>query len=194
MTCSNLRRAAQTCVVALWPRFSREDPERVKVLSCLQEVSRNIDTLALTEASMPVPLQGVKEALGLDVPLDIVALFQSENNTGNKPVFGTGLKRLELFCKWAHQQEEDVVICAGHSLWFKHFFNTYLPKTTTTVVAGDAKDCKMHNGACVAFDLERGLVNDSIVYRVNEEITVVSGGFENKKKRAEEARQKQKSA
>ena len=49
----------------------------------------------------------------------------------------------------------QVIVCAGHSLWFKHFFNTYLPRDEPGATqVHDAKDCKMKNGACVAFDLE----------------------------------------
>jgi hypothetical protein len=48
-----------------------------------------------------------------------------------------------------------VIVCAGHSLWFKHFFNTYLPKDAPGATeVHDAKDCKLKNGGCVAFDLE----------------------------------------
>ena len=78
ITSSNLRRAAQTAVVALWGRIGPGNSggggggggaAKVKVLSCLQEISRNVDTLSLTPAEAPVPLQGVAEALGLEVPL-----------------------------------------------------------------------------------------------------------------------------
>ena len=41
----------------------------------------------------------------------------------------------------------------GHSLWFKNFFNTYLPLDGPEGPV-DAKDCKMKNGGCVAFTLE----------------------------------------
>lgn len=213
---SNLRRAAQTAVVALWARFTPLDPnddddlgyddlddngsigsgdgggrvghpEAIKVLSALQEVSRNVDTLSLTDMQSPVPLQGVQAALALPAPLDIDELFSTTANHGNKPVFGTGLQRMQAFCEWVFAQEEEVVICAGHSLWFKHFFNTYLPKSAA---GHDALDCKMKNGGCVAFTLERGASavytgdgNSSFVHRADpESITIVDGGFDNKKK------------
>jgi len=193
---SNLRRAAQTAVVGLWDRLkpSADDgyPEAVKVLSCLQEVSRNVDTLSLTPAQQPVPLQGVDRTLGLGVghAVDLGQVFDTAGNTGNKPVFGTGLMRLEAFCAWAFEQDESVIICAGHSLWFKHFFNTYLPKSAD---GHDAKDCKMKNGGCVAFTLERAPAGGGkFVFRADPDIAIVHGGFDNKKKlqKAEKVKKK----
>ena len=45
--------------------------ETVKIISSLQEISRNVDTLVLCHAQKPVPLPGVSECLELDgaVPL-----------------------------------------------------------------------------------------------------------------------------
>jgi broad specificity phosphatase PhoE len=184
---SNLRRATQTAVVALWDRLrpaagsGDSFSEEIKVLSALQEVSRNVDTLSLAGDGMAVPLQGVANALNIDESTDFGELLNSKDSHGNKPVFGTGLQRLESFCEWAHNQEEEVIICAGHSLWFKHFFNTYLPKSAA---GHDALDCKMKNGGCVAFDLERGKVGDVFVNRASADITIVEGGFDNKKKKS----------
>eukprot|EP00614_Pseudopedinella_elastica_P003324 CAMPEP_0172594794 /NCGR_PEP_ID=MMETSP1068-20121228/14282_1 /TAXON_ID=35684 /ORGANISM="Pseudopedinella elastica, Strain CCMP716" /LENGTH=411 /DNA_ID=CAMNT_0013393023 /DNA_START=33 /DNA_END=1271 /DNA_ORIENTATION=- len=225
ITCSNLRRAAQTAVVALWQRLeptpaarskeSDDDEEGgkvhgkvhgkvggfsdiVKVLSCLQEVSRNVDAMALTPASRPVELQGagssVRDSLGLEGDLDVDELFDSSSNTGNKRLLGTGLVRLNAFCDFALNQQEEVIIVAGHSLWFKHFFNTYLPRgKIDSGPAVDAKDCKMKNGGCVAFTLERGSVNGSYVYRADpDSFTVVEGGFDNKKKYLKAMKEKAK--
>ena len=183
---SNLRRAAQTAVVGLWARLKPEEEgkqfaERVKIVSHLQEVSRNVDTLSLTDAHGTVPLPNMDKALSMQV--DGAQLFDVLENRGNKPIFGTGLQRLQAFCEWAHAQNEEVIICAGHSLWFKHFFNTFLPKATLH----DAKDCKMKNGAAVAFDLQRGMgTKGDVLHRIEpESITVVDeqGGFDNKKKK-----------
>ena len=183
---SNLRRAAQTAVVGLWPRFKPEQKggpfcDQIKIISHLQEISRNVDTLSLTKAHEAVPLPRMENHCGTSV--DGAQLFELQENNGNKPIFGTGLKRLQAFCVWAHAQEEDVIICAGHSLWFKHFFKTYLPKKTEH----DAKDCKMHNGAAVAFDLQCGTdAANSAMFRVEpSSITVIDeqGGFDNKIKK-----------
>jgi hypothetical protein len=44
---STLRRAISTCVVGLWPRIELTG-EKVFLLSCLQELGRNIDTQSLS--------------------------------------------------------------------------------------------------------------------------------------------------
>merc|ERR1711871_1713740 len=49
---SNLRRAMSTAAIALQGRMKRTG-ERIKILTCLQEVSRNVDTLALAKAYDP---------------------------------------------------------------------------------------------------------------------------------------------
>lgn len=42
----------------------------------------------------------------------------------------------------------------GHSLWFKSFFDVYLPKSADAV----ARKRKLANCACVAFTLQKGVV------------------------------------
>jgi hypothetical protein len=81
VTSSNLRRATQTAVVALWDRL-QPDPstgrfhEEIKILSSLQEVSRNVDTLSLAGNGAAVPLQGVAHALKINVIYRVgVAIF-----------------------------------------------------------------------------------------------------------------------
>jgi len=173
---SNLRRAAQTAVLSLWGRLGRTH-EKVVVVSALQEISRNIDTLSLAPARRPVPLPGVAERLAV-APLDGDKVFAASDNRGNKPIFGTGLQRMDTFCGWAFARKEDAVICGGHSLWFRSFFRTYLPTATSAA----AKDSKMCNGGCVAFDLTRAQKDGRYVYRIPpESVKEVFLGFEQKK-------------
>jgi len=181
---SNLRRAAQTLFVSHWKRLATTG-ETVKIISSLQEISRNVDTLVLCHAQKPVPLPGVSECLDLDgaVPL---GMQDCVDNKGNKPLFGTGLMRLQEFAEWAFTRDEDVIIAAGHSLWFKHFFNTFLGKSIKTgeaTIESDAKDCKVKNGGAVGFNLECGTINGKTWYRVDERsFEIIEGGFDNAKK------------
>jgi hypothetical protein len=99
------------------------------------------------ECTLPLPSSSAQVELRYDT------LFDVTENTGNKPVWGTGLQRLHRFNNWAHSQSEDVIICAGHSLWFRHFFRSYLPASTDVELAQQAKDYKMMNGGAVGFDL-----------------------------------------
>lgn len=86
--------------------------------------------------------------------LNLEQVFDVSENNGNKPVFGTGLDRLMRFSHWAHNQGEEVIICAGHSLWFRHFFRTFLPADTDVELAKQARDLKMMNGGAVGFNLQ----------------------------------------
>ena len=63
---SNLRRALQTCVLALQTRIQETPPAGappVHVLSCLQEVSTNVDTISLAPPNAIPPLPRVPASL-----------------------------------------------------------------------------------------------------------------------------------
>uniref|UniRef100_A0A7S2W3E9 Uncharacterized protein n=1 Tax=Rhizochromulina marina TaxID=1034831 RepID=A0A7S2W3E9_9STRA len=190
---SNLRRAAQTAVVALRSRLSGRfsyrtglgAPEQVKVLPCLQEVSRNVDTLALAPPFGEISLPGIEEHIPEETCVDLGNVLDVSDSAGNKPIFGTGLQRLEKFCTWAAERDEDMIITAGHSLWFRHFFRTFLPRTLSEELAIQAKDLKMKNGGAVGFDLEFGQTQDGrTIFRIDPaSISVVHGGFDVKKKK-----------
>merc|ERR1711990_1378455 len=47
---SQLRRAIVTAVIGLWPRFMKRTNEQVHLLSDLQEGSRNVDCVPLSNA------------------------------------------------------------------------------------------------------------------------------------------------
>ena len=142
---SNLRRALQTCVVAFQDRVAcggaREDV--VHVLSSLQEVSTNVDALALAGPFAAPRLPRVP------AELQAPEIFAVGGNAGNKPVFATGGDRLYAFAAFALRRPEDCVVVAGHSLWFRSFFDEFLPCDVPHV----AKARKIRNGGAVALDL-----------------------------------------
>merc|ERR1711920_769316 len=92
------------------------------------------------------------------------------------------------FTKWVFDQKEltsgGCVIVCGHSLWFREFFKSYLPKCSRH----PAKTTKMVNRGCVAFDLYKDVAasQDSSTskaprYRIfPESIKTIHGGFEQK--------------
>uniref|UniRef100_A0A7S2CQI9 Uncharacterized protein n=2 Tax=Octactis speculum TaxID=3111310 RepID=A0A7S2CQI9_9STRA len=176
---SNLRRAAQTAVVALWPRLEKsKDP--VIVLPSLQEVSRNVDTLSIALPKTPIPLPGIEQELQLeDGILDAAKVLDMSENTGNKPIFGNGKQRLEAFSRWVFEREEDTIIAAGHSLWFRHYFKTFLATEGLSDLEQDAKKYKMKNCGVVAFDLTTNATKDEFRIKPGS-IYVVYEGFEKK--------------
>ena len=181
---SNLRRSIATVVIGLWGRLSRNTGEKVHVQSFLQEISTNVDTLALAEAlevpemdlSRPLGLTHASNKMGSSGGFSMQKYLDPRGNRGNKPIFGSGLTRLQRFCAAAFRTDCSTIIASGHSLWFKHFFAAYLPRSSTHV----SKSRKMKNGAVVSFVLAKGVGSDGKpLYRIDPASVVeVYKGFE----------------
>merc|ERR1712084_127201 len=97
---------------------------------------------------------------------------------------GKAVKRQETFTEWVFKtrtENKDVscIIVCGHSLWFREFFKSYLPK----VAVHNAKQYKMVNCGVVAFDLYRRPQKPSVVCIKPESIKEIYGGFEVKDKK-----------
>lgn len=169
LTTSNLRRAIATGLICLWDRV-RHTKERFYVLSCLQEVTTNVDGISLLEKGEG-PDSSVSQALGEEI------IFDGSFNAGTKGYRCTGYSRMLEFCKWAHARPEDSIVCAGHSLYFQKFFKAFLPLECNHT----AKNKKMVNCAVVSFYMYRGTLNGQPGYRIDpDSISVVYGGFSKK--------------
>lgn len=127
---SNLRRALATAVIGLWGRLAQGD--RLLVLSELQEISRNPDTLALAPPGGVPDLDSLFSQLG---PQFHYGVLDGSTHNGSKPLRGNGLTRLNAFANWVFTRSEDTVVATGHSLYFKHFFNIFLPADATVRLA-----------------------------------------------------------
>ena len=185
---SNLRRAISTIVVGFQDRLAKclnDGDDNIMVLDCLQEISRNPDTLSITPArGSVIPAWTDPKPLGRFYK----DRCDTTKHTGNKPVSTNGLKRLQAFCKNAFEDiDRDAIIVGGHSLWFRSFFRTYLPYSFEHV----SKKKKLINGGIVGFSLERiavpsdnngakddGNNSSSWAYRIDpKSIVVLHGGF-----------------
>ncbi|KAJ8601764.1 hypothetical protein CTAYLR_006809 [Chrysophaeum taylorii] len=176
---SNLRRALQTVVIALQDRFVIQDNDapkqqkRVHVLSSLQEVSTNVDTVSLLAPHATPTLPRVPELL------QAPARFEVSRNYGNKSLRGTGRDRIIAFCDYAFESAHDSIIVGCHSLWARFFFRELLPSDVNSV----AKDSKIANGGIVSCDLISGNVNNITVYAIDpDSVQVVYKGFDSKVK------------
>lgn len=175
---SSLRRAVATTTLGLWPRIEKTG-EKIHILSSLQEISRNIDTFALSAAGTvaDLPFQRLAPHCGGDKfnPLEV---FDTTQSFGNKSYDFYGIKRLRSFSEWAMQRPEERIIVGGHSLWFKYFFQTFLPHA----VDHDAKKKKIVNSGVVAFTLETCIGEDGVaMYRIDpNSIQNIYGGFTTK--------------
>jgi len=140
---SNLRRSMNTVVIALQDRLFRNG-EKVQVLSSLQEISSNVDTISLSTAG------GVQPNLGGHMSaLDAEKVFDAELNKGNKKPASRGSERIREFVKWIFKQDEGKIIVSGHSLYFRWFFRMHLPHGLQHI----SKNKKIANGGVVAFEL-----------------------------------------
>lgn len=172
---SNLRRALQTIVIALQDRLlapAEDSGAVVHVLSALQEVSTNVDTVSILAPGAAPTLPRVPELLQAPAKFDV------SRNRGNKPLRGTGQERILQFCHFAFDDaREDAVVLGCHSLWARYFFQELLPSETKSL----AKTAKIANGGIVQCDLVRGYVDSVKVYCIDPaSVRVVYKGFDSK--------------
>lgn len=176
---SNLRRAIATTTIALWPRISKSN-EKIVILSSLQEISRNIDTKAVSTAKTVPALSNLVKyfaKIGSKDSFNPERVYDVSENSGNKTSSFYGIKRLKAFGEWVFKRPEDAIIVGGHSLWFKYFFQTFLPFKSNH----DAKTMKIENSGVVSFLLHRAEVDGVPMYRIDpDSIINVYGGFTKK--------------
>ena len=165
MVSSNLRRAIATIGIGLWPRLKKHgDTQKIHLLSSLQEGSRNVDCVCLAGAGEVPPLKQVKKHLDTEA-FQHGAFFNTDFNYGNKAIFGSGLARLKQFAEFcmAPELEGHTIIAGGHSLWFRTFFQTFMPHAAEH----EAKVSKMVNCGAVGFTLTQGEVDGKLLYRID---------------------------
>jgi len=169
---STLRRAISTTTLAIWPRIQRTG-EKIHLLSYAQEISRNVDTCSLS-ATNTVPDLPFSRVVPHCADINTSA-FNTSLNLGNKGLKFYGKSRIESFNKWLFECNEDTIIVGGHSLWFKCFFNLYLPFESTH----RSKSEKLTNSGVIAFNIHKA--NDQKSYMIDENsIETIYGGFTKK--------------
>ena len=173
---SNLRRAMETVAIGLRTRL-KGSQEKVLVLSCLQEMARNVDTLALAGAGTVPALPSVAAAVG--EPFDATTAFDPSFNVGNKAVGSKGIDRMNEFATWCFSRGETTIIAGGHSLWFRSFFRAFLPYG----VEDEMKKSKIPNGGVVGFTLVSGTHAETgeVAYKIEPGSIVRVYGFDDKK-------------
>jgi len=137
---SNLRRCVGTMAIAFRDRLHRRPDDKILVHGTLQEISRNPDTLSITPPYTHIQaswvenrnksLCNVQEIYSAQVDMSLHA--------GNKPLSTNGLLRMFDFCEFIFSTDcvEDYVIVGGHSIWFRSFFQMFLPFSVRNI-AGD---------------------------------------------------------
>jgi len=113
--------------------------------------------------------------------------MQAAFNSGNKGLQTNGGQRLEAFCEWVFSDcsptaLQPTVVVGGHSLWFRTFFQAYMPHAAYH----ECKQAKIANCGIVMFDLEQleAPESGSVEYRVVPgSVVSLYGGFEASKPR-----------
>lgn len=174
---SGLRRSSSTVARCFHQRLTRRPDEKIVVLDSLQEISRNPDTLALTPAQTAIQASWIEVH---DKRCNFQEIYNNQTDmslyTGNKSITSNGLKRLNEFCDFifSNDVKEKFVIVGGHSIWFRSFFNLFLPYSVQHV----SKTKKIVNGGVVAFDLMMADTKRGPRYMIDPKtIKVIYGGF-----------------
>eukprot|EP00520_Triparma_pacifica_P015578 CAMPEP_0118652490 /NCGR_PEP_ID=MMETSP0785-20121206/11346_1 /TAXON_ID=91992 /ORGANISM="Bolidomonas pacifica, Strain CCMP 1866" /LENGTH=347 /DNA_ID=CAMNT_0006545011 /DNA_START=43 /DNA_END=1082 /DNA_ORIENTATION=- len=157
---SNLRRALSTVCIGFRARLANNPDERIVVHPSLQEISRNPDTLSITPPGNQVNASWIEKRLYPHIQPILTSRVDMTHHIGNKPLSSNGGIRMSEFCKFAFSRKEEAIICGGHSLWFRSFFQSYLPEASTHI----SKKKKVVNGGTVRFDLYKVKVGDGWEY------------------------------
>jgi len=181
--CSNLRRAVTTIVGGFKDRLARNNNrEKILIVPSLQEISRNPDTLSITPAHMQIQASWIDKAASslaiCDFQLTYTNQVDMSLHEGNKPVGTNGLKRMREFCNFVFSDsvKENYIIVGGHSIWFRSFFQTFLPYEDNHV----SKKKKLVNCGVVAFTLLKVVrKSGQPTFMVDpKSVEVVYGGFQ----------------
>jgi len=181
---SNLRRAISTAAIGLADRFiatmsnTNKTKDDILLLPSMQEVSHNPDALTI------LPSQGIAHPTWCDENIEglpsgsFTSLVDTKYHMGNKSLKSNGLIRLNQFCVDLFDDTKlpkDTVICAGHSLFFRSFFQVFLPREFEHI----SKKKKLVNGGTVMVTLrEATLGSGKKEYMIDpKSIVVVYGGF-----------------
>jgi broad specificity phosphatase PhoE len=176
---SNLRRAISTAAIGLSDRFAAQHKhDDIMLLDSLQEISFNPDALSI------LPPQGIAHPTWCDtkipgVPVDkFSALIDTQYHGGNKALDSTGLIRLNQFVADIFSPkcgDKDTIIAVGHSLFFRSFFQMFLPRSVEHI----SKKKKLVNGGTVMLTLGEVTLSDGTkVYMIDpKSVVVVYGGF-----------------
>ena len=177
IVCSSLRRAVSTLMVGFRDRLNRRPEDKILVIPCLQEISRNPDTLCITPPYMNIQASWIeKSSKILNFQHFLDTRMDMSEHKGNKPIDTNGLKRMNEFCEFifSPSSKDDRFVVGGHSIWFRSFFRMFLPFSVHHV----SKDKKIVNGGIIAFELVKAETRRGTKYMVDPKtIQTVYGGF-----------------
>jgi len=173
---SNLRRSISTILISCGQRLRSSNVERVMVLSCLQEATRNPDGLSLSSLGR-VPVTSTLETKNGLEKLDLKKMYSyfldPSSNRGSKSVFSRMQDRLRQFCDWAFEEcsTETLIVC-GHSIWLKDLFKLYMTANADHLL----KSRKIDNCSVIRFEMTQLRLDGAIDYWIVPESFVLVHG------------------
>lgn len=176
--CSSLRRAVTTMVGGFKDRLARRPREKILIVPALQEISRNPDTLSITPAHTQIQASWIdKTSRLINFQSTYINQVDMSLHAGNKPLNTNGLKRMRDFCQFVFSPScpEQYVVVGGHSIWFRSFFQTFLPYGDNHV----GKKKKIVNCGVVAVTLIKATrPSGQATYMIDpQSVEVIYGGF-----------------
>jgi broad specificity phosphatase PhoE len=164
---SPLRRAISTMLIGFSGRLLRQPHSRVIISSDLQEMTRNVDGICITPAGGKVVPSFMDQKCGVPLHVHNFSKVDHAMFKGNKGIGSKGLHRMQSFVNDVFNSAETkgvgTIIVGGHSLWFKSFFDVYLPKQQNHV----SRKKKMKNCGAVAFTLQRYRTGSGYDYKID---------------------------
>eukprot|EP00920_Eleutheroschizon_duboscqi_P004252 GHVT01009756.1.p1 GENE.GHVT01009756.1~~GHVT01009756.1.p1 ORF type:complete len:762 (-),score=210.01 GHVT01009756.1:713-2974(-) len=124
---SNLRRAISTLLIIVGERLLRSE-HRVKVLTMLQEATRNPDGISSICGPNERPWLSQLELClrALQVAPMYQQLLDLGKCKGNKTLRDLLSDRLYEFGRWSFSDSAGTIVVSGHSGWFKSFFQLFM--------------------------------------------------------------------
>lgn len=157
---SNLRRAISTACISLEDRLEANPKEKIYILSCLQELGSNYDTIpSVRRGRQPEPSERERRCsvLGKSSVSNIQSVYDSRLNMdfdeGNQRNVAKET-RIHTFLDWCWKCPKEHIIAFGHSHWFREFFRHAL-HTTKLPPDKNVKKHKLNNCTMVGFRICR---------------------------------------
>lgn len=166
---SNLRRAISTTLYGFKDIFTTKG---LVINGLMQEMTRNVDGISLAPGRQSIPPCPSIEEKSLGALYQTLDVKNYEGRPGLVQFKSDGVKRIYDFAQWLFTQNESHIICGGHSIYFRTFFQFFVDDEHH-----EACNSKISNGGVVSFDFT---VEDGkfVVSNIQE----VHKGFDKKKK------------
>ncbi|CRH04041.1 conserved Plasmodium protein, unknown function [Plasmodium relictum] len=166
LLCSDLRRTISSCFISFYNRINKFN-ESIYVLNSLQEISRNPDCVPLLKFYNKYITTDIENFLHKDVERLFKKNIKIASTSSENYILDT--------LKYIFDNENNIFIIFGHSLWFLLFFNYFLK------IPHKAKTHKMQNSSIVVFNIMKCTHENKVDYEIEKNsIRVIYKGFDEK--------------